>query len=52
MTLECRVYYSQRQDGSHMPAEVLRRYYPNWQENPEDVHTVYYGEILSAYIIE
>lgn len=52
LTLECRVIYSVRQDGSRMPAEVMQRYYPNWAENPDDVHSVYYGEIVAAYIIE
>lgn len=52
LTLECRVIYSQRQDGASMPPEVLQRYYPQWENNRDDVHTVFYGEILSAYIIE
>lgn len=52
LTLECKVIYAKRQDGAEMPAEVLRRYYPNWEENREDVHTVYYGDIVAAYIIE
>ena len=52
MTLECKVIYSARQDGGAMPAEVLKKYYPNWTEKKEDVHTVYYGEIVSAYVIE
>lgn len=52
LTLECKVIYSTRQDGTRMPAEVMRRYYPQWEENKEDVHTVYYGEITAAYIVE
>lgn len=52
LTLECKVIYSKRQDGAEMPEEVLKKYYPNWEENREDVHTVYYGEIIAAYIIE
>ncbi len=52
LTLECRVIYSERQNGAKMPAEVLKKYYPNWEENREDVHTVYYGEIIAAYIVE
>lgn len=52
LTLECKVIYSERQNGAKMPAEVLKRYYPGWEENREDVHTVYYGEIVAAYIIE
>ena len=52
LTLECKVIYSTRQDGTRMPAEVMQRYYPKWEENREDVHTVYYGEITAAYILE
>ena len=52
LTLECKVIYAKRQDGAEMPDEVLKKYYPNWEENREDVHTVYYGEIVAAYIIE
>ncbi len=52
LTLECKVIYSTRQDGAKMPAEVMKRYYPKWEENTEDVHTVYYGEITAAYIVE
>ena len=52
MTLECKIIYSTRQNGAAMPAEILNKYYPNWAECKEDVHTVYYGEIVSAYVIE
>lgn len=52
LTLECRVIYSVRQDGTRMPHDAMQRYYPNWAENPDDVHSVYYGEIVAAYIIE
>ena len=52
LTLECKVIYAKRQDGGEMPVEVRGKYYPNWEENREDVHTVYYGEIVAAYIVE
>ena len=52
LTLECRVVYATRQDGRKMPADVMQKFYPDWAENPEDVHTVYYGEIVDAYILE
>lgn len=52
LTLECKVIYSVRQDGSVMPAEVMQRYYPNWEDNKNDVHSVYYGEVVAAYIVE
>ncbi|MBR2894645.1 MAG: flavin reductase family protein [Oscillospiraceae bacterium] len=52
VTLECKVVYSVRQDGSQMPEDVLRKYYPDWEQHKEDVHTVYYGEIVCAYIVQ
>ena len=52
LTLECKVIYSVRQDGSVMPEDVLQRYYPGWENNKNDVHSVYYGEIVAAYITE
>ena len=52
LTLECKVVYSVRQDGSVMPADVMKRYYPDWENNKNDVHSVYYGEIVAAYITE
>ena len=52
LTLECRVIYSVRQDGTKMPAEVMQRYYPDWENHRDDVHSVYYGEIVAAYILE
>ncbi len=52
LTLECKVIYKVRQDGKVMPQDVLDRFYPDYANQPEDVHSVYYGQILSAYIIE
>lgn len=52
LTLECRVIYKVRQDGSAIPKDAMERYYPNYEENKEDIHTVYYGEILAAYLVE
>ena len=48
LTLECKVLYTQEQDAAAIPGDILSRYYPG----EPDIHTVYYGEILSAYIIE
>ena len=52
LTVECKIIYSTRQDGAKMPADVLNKYYPHWEDAREDVHSVYYGEIVAAYIIE
>ena len=48
LTLECKVLYQQTQDASNFPQDIVDRYYPQ----PYDDHTVYYGEIVSAYIIK
>lgn len=48
LTLECKVLYQQTQGAEHLPKSIVDRYYPM----PYDDHTVYYGEIVSAYIIE
>ena len=52
ITLECKVIYSVRQDASAMPEDVTKRYYPDWKNDRNDVHSVYYGEIVAAYIVE
>lgn len=48
LTLECRVIYSQREDLSRLDEEIVGRYYPGAQ----DLHTVYYGQIVDAYLLE
>jgi flavin reductase (DIM6/NTAB) family NADH-FMN oxidoreductase RutF len=48
LTLECKVLYQQTQDASKFPQSIVDRYYPQ----PYDDHTVYYGEIVSAYVIK
>lgn len=57
LTLECKVLYQQKQELSELPRDILERYYP--QNTPstasgsnQDAHIAYYGEIVSAYIIE
>ena len=52
LTLECKVIYSVRQDASAIPEELTKKYYPNWRNDPKDVHSVYYGEITAAYILD
>ena len=53
LTLECQVVYRQQQT----PACVLDNHVFTHYQNPcpnieQDYHTVYYGKIVSAYIIE
>ena len=49
LTLECRVLYRQMQNDDELPQSILNRYYPGGEI---DNHIAFYGEILSAYIIE
>ena len=53
LTLECRVVYSQQQVPEAFLGEAVRKIYPAESQNiHDDFHTAYYGEIVSAYIIE
>lgn len=52
LTIECKIIYKKMQDAFVMPEDVLQHYYPNYKNEPEDVHTVYYGEVVASYIIE
>lgn len=52
LTLECKVIYKQKQDLSAIPENILTRYYPADETGYQDYHYAYYGEIVSAYIIE
>lgn len=48
LTLECRVLYSQEQESDQFNDEITRQFYT--METGD--HFCYYGEIVSAYIIE
>ncbi len=53
LTLECRVVYKQQQIPDCMSSHEVWAHYPeNSQNIHDDFHTAYYGEIVSAYIIE
>ncbi len=57
LTLECRVIYKQEQDKNAISAEDLAACYPQDVDSlfhgaNKDFHTAYYGEIVSAYIVE
>ena len=57
LTLECRVVCRQKQDISALAELPRSRYYPQDvpSTNPSsnrDAHVAYYGEIVSAYVIE
>ena len=53
LTLECRVVYTQQQVPDAFLSEAVRKIYPASSQNiHDDFHTAYYGEIVSAYMIE
>ena len=57
LTLECRAPYNQKQDAHTMPEEIIKEFYPQDVDSlfhgaNRDFHVAYYGEIVSAYIIE
>lgn len=52
LTLECKVIYKQDQDPAAIAAESYERFYAKGTKNEGDHHTVYYGEITAAYIVE
>ena len=52
LTLECKVIYKQDQDPAAIDPECDQKYYAKGTKNEGDYHTVYYGEITAAYIVE
>lgn len=57
LTLECKVIYKQMQDIEAISDENKKLHYPqnvdsSFHGSNRDVHTAYYGEIVSAYILE
>ncbi|QAT42926.1 flavin reductase family protein [Aminipila luticellarii] len=57
LTLECKVVYKQKQEEEAITEENRREFYPpdvdsSFHGSNKDFHTAYYGEIVSAYIIE
>lgn len=57
LTLECRVSYKQKQDENEITEENKIKCYPQDVDSSfhganKDFHTAYYGEIVSAYIVE
>lgn len=52
ITLECRIVYKQDQNPNAIEPQFLERFYPEKPDGTRDFHTVYYGEIVSSYIIK
>lgn len=57
LTLECRIIYIQKQDAHAITEKNKTIFYPqnidsSFHGANKDFHTAYYGEIVSAYIIE
>jgi flavin reductase (DIM6/NTAB) family NADH-FMN oxidoreductase RutF len=51
LTLECRVLYRQPQAENTYPADILAKYYPVEENGKRDLHTMFIGQIVDAYII-
>ena len=56
LTIECKILYAQDQDLAKIPQDIRERMYP--QDVPgtypmanRDIHTMYVGQIVDAYII-
>ncbi len=57
MTLECRIIYKQKQDAGTIQDRFKSDYYPSdvasdFPGSNRDYHTMFYGEIVGAHIIE
>lgn len=57
LTLECKVLYTQKQDLSAIPRDILDVYYPQDIDGSapgknRDHHVAYYAEIVSCYLIK
>ena len=57
LTLECKVVYKQEQDPDQISEKRKKIFYPadvdgSFHGANRDYHTAYYGQILSAYILE
>ena len=57
LTLECKVLYRQHQEAAAIPPAIREKYHPqdvepDFHGRNRDFHTAYYGEIVSAYILE
>ena len=48
LTLECRVIYRETEETAKLPEEIRKRFYSVETE----AHTAYYGQIVSAYLLE
>jgi flavin reductase (DIM6/NTAB) family NADH-FMN oxidoreductase RutF len=56
LTLECKVIFQQLQDEKAFSKELLERFYPSnvptsYSGSNRDFHTMYYGEVLGAYMV-
>ena len=52
LTLECRVIYREDEKPELMDRGILEKQYAVREDGTRDLHTIYYGEIINAYILE
>lgn len=52
LTLECKVIYKQPQDPAAIFPDLRSAFYLEEDNQPGDFHTMFYGEVVNAYILE
>lgn len=52
LTLECRVIYRQHQPEELLPPAQLAKFYPQGPDGARDLHVAYYGQVVSAYLLD
>jgi len=57
LTLECKIIYSQLQDKTRIPPNIKAANYPqdvpgSYPGSNRDYHTMFFGEIVGAYMVE
>jgi len=52
LTLECKVVYRQSQDKNQIPKEFVDKFYSKEISDHDNFHTMFYGEIVDAYILK
>lgn len=52
LNLECKILYKADQSMPGLPAELENTFYARDEAGNQDIHTAYYAEIASAYLIK
>ena len=57
LTLECKIIYTQKQNPNAIGKDIQERFYPQhvpseFSSSNQDFHTMFFGEIVNAYIVK